>query len=260
MIILMLILILFNSLGNFSIGAVQALQENFYFARVMADNVMLYKNPFETDDYANIYFEIPKTFFVKLLDSYDSTFYHVEYIDIKGYVKKDSVTAIIGSPKMPYLNNLSLRIYSDQSRDMRKMPTNSGGIENQVSYLPLYTQNLTFYGKVAGESVIEERTNVWFYCKYSGDSVCYGYVYSDFCDDGAGNSISIPINSEEVAYTTNPDFSYTKEETALPVESKTTLIVIAILCVPALIFVLMFLKGAKFSKTSKVQNKEVKDY
>ncbi len=241
---------------------VSAVSTQTYFARVMADNVYLYRNAIDNNDYSNIYFELPRTFFVELVDEYDSNFYVARYLDIDGYVKKDCVTAIEGTPEMPFLTTVCFRVYSEQSQDMRKLPTGAGGAEYQEYFLPQDNLNITYIGKILGEPLINKRSNVWYYCKFMDSTAHYGYVYGEFCDDGEGNELIIPTNKEEVIYIANPSFAKTEEpSTSLPVESKTTWIVIAILSVPALIFILMFLKGGKvLKKDKKLPNKEVKDY
>lgn len=260
----MLNILLILSLFNCNSIDVCAANNLTFYARVMADNVYLYKNPIEVDgsDYANIHFELPKTFFVELLDSYDSNYFLASYMGVKGYVKKEEVQCIEGVPNMPYLNNLSFRVYNEQSKDMRMLPTLSGGVENHVTYVQLNSQNLTFFGTIVGESLTPNRPPIWFYCKYTADKDYFGYVYADYCDDGFGNKLVIPVNHEEVVYTTSPDFSHdkTNEVQSLPVESKSTWIVIAVLSVPAIIFLIMILKSAKIGKSNHVAHKEVKDY
>ena len=57
----------------------------------------------------------------------------------------------------------------------------------------------------------------------------------------------IPLNTEEVSYTTAPSFDNNDtQENSLPVENKTTAIVIAILTIPAIIFVFMILNSFPF--------------
>lgn len=227
-----------------------------YFARVMFDNVQLYKTPYPLEDYSNIYFVLPQTYFVQLVDEVDD-YYKVNYINFSGYVKKDSVQTIVGIPKNPFLTNVRFRVYSEQSRDLRTLPTVSMGNSSQVAYIPLYSRNLTFYGKVVGETLIEERTNVWYYCKYSADSEYYGYVYSDFCDLMTGYT----DNTENVTYTDNPSFAeVSPNNNSATLNKKATGIIITVLMVPALIFVFLILKGSKLISKDKAKVKEVSDY
>lgn len=253
--------LLFN-LANANSKAVFAASKPTYYARVMTENVFLYRNAINNEDFSNIYFEIPRTYFVELIDDYNTDFYLARYLSFEGYVKKDCVTAIKGTPNKPFLTNVFFRVYSEQSQNMRKFPTRSGGTEYQEYFLPQDNLNISYIGKIVGDPYVSNRSNLWYYCKFVDSSEHYGYVYAEFCDDGEGNEINIPNNNEEVIYIANPDFN-TKEEqpTAIPPESKTTWIVISILSVPAIIFILLFLKSSKFiKKDKKLSNKEVRDY
>ena len=185
----MFILIIFQ---NFGFNVVYAKENQTYYARINSDNVYFYKNPIDSEDCENIYFKLPKTFFVELTDSYDSVFYSAKYLDMSGYVKKENVQPILGSPKTPYLNNLTIRVYNEISRDMRKLPSTSGGIDNHITYIQLNSQNITFYGEIDGESLNSYRTSVWYYCKYTADKDYYGYIYSDYCDNGFGKPVVLP--------------------------------------------------------------------
>lgn len=226
-----------------------------FFARVMYDNVYLYKSALDIQDYSNVYFELPRTYFVELIDSHGD-FYQVKYLSFTGYVKKESVQTIVGTPMKPYLNDISFRVYSEQSRSLRIEPTETAGSASLVTYIPLLSRNLTYYGKIVGTSLIQGRTNIWYYCKYTADKDYYGYVYSDFCDE----MTTILENTENVIYRSNPTFESTKIETSLPIEDKTTTIIIAILCIPAIIFVFMILKSSVILNKEKRETKEIREY
>ncbi len=226
-----------------------------YYARVLSDNVCLYKTPYDLDDYSNVLFILPKTYFVQLTDI-SGNFYKVNYYTFTGYVKKDLVQAVIGNPIKPYLNNVSFRVYSEQSRDLRTVPTTVSGSSSQVAYIPLYSRNLTFYGKIVGETLVEERTNVWYYCKYTADQEYYGYVYSDFCDFLTG----LVDNTEDLPYTSNPTFTNNNTNKEAKLNNKATKIIIAVLMVPALIFIFLIIKGSKLLTKEHGKAKEVKDY
>lgn len=256
---MILLLILIFSLQN-SMLYVSASTFDTYYARIMYDEVYLYKAPIEVEDYSNIYFSLPRTYFVELLESSNNQFYKVNYLSFTGYVKKDTVQTIVGKPITPYLENQNFRVYSEQSRDMRSEPSTLSGSSSQIVYIPLYSRNLTYYGTIKGEQLVDGRTNIWYYCKYSADQDYYGYVYSDFCDEFNVNEI--PLNTEKVSYTSAPSFDTTDaQENSLPIENKTTAIVIAILTIPAIIFVFMILKSGKLiAKDGRKSNKEIKDY
>lgn len=251
MILLICIFVLFNSF-SFTYAQFPAT----YYARIMLENVYLYKNPINVEDYTNIQFVLPRTYFVELIDE-ENNFYKVNYLNFTGYVKKDAVQTIVGTPEKPYLNNVQFRVYAEVSRDLRSQPHTSGGSSNQVNYIPLYSRNLTYFGTIVGEQVIEGRTNVWYYCKYSADKDYYGYVYSDFCDE----LTPITENTEHFDFTTAPNFNQNiPQKTTLSTENKTTGIIIAVITVPALVFLFLILKSSKILNRTKINNKEVVDY
>ena len=216
----------------------------------------VYKTPNEDDSIANIYFELPKTYFVELL-SKSGNFYEAKYIDFIGYVKKDCVQAVASTPINPYLKNITFRVYSELSQNIWSSPTTQEG-SNILTQMPHLTKNISYIGKINGECLIEGRTNVWFYCKYTKANLdYYGYVYSDFCDE----TTQINNNMEEVTYINNPTFeAYIEATNTIPKNSNTIGVIVGILSIPALIFVFMILKSSKILNQEKVKRKEIIDY
>lgn len=228
-----------------------------YFARIMHTEVYLYKSPTDIKDSSNIYFELPETYFVELTGSANENYYSAKYLSFSGYVKKDSVQAVEGTPQNPYLENINFRVYADMSRDLRSEPNTSSGNSTQVAHIPLLSKNLTYFGKVKGECLIEGRTNVWYYCKYTGDKDYYGYIYSDFCDE----MTKITPNTESLVYTTNPTFAKPQAEpTTMPTEDNFVGIIIGVLSIPALIFLLMIIKSKKILTKTRSSDREITDY
>lgn len=254
----MLVLILIFLFSQTTTLNVYAGSNQTYFARVMFDQVYLYKTPNDIDDSSNILFELPKTYFVELLENANNKFYKVNYSTFTGYVKKDSVQAIAGIPLSPYLENINFRVYAEMSRDLRSEPNLSNGSSSQIAYIPLFTRNITYYGKIIGESLIDGRTNVWYYCKYSADKDYYGYVYSDFCDE----MTTLTENTEKVTYLDNPTFAAVQQTPnyTIPQTDNHLGIIIGILSVPAIVFLLMIVKGKHILSKEKYKDKEVIDY
>ena len=160
----------------------------------------------------------------------------------------------------PFLDNLSFRVYADLSRKLQSEPNISSTSSNLLATIPLYSRNLTFLGIIHGESLIDGRTDIWYYCKYSADIDYYGYVYSDFCDELPER---IPHNTEPIEFIANPTFENISESNViqtLPINNKYTSIVIGVLCIPAIIFVVMLVNGNSFMHKEKFKNKEVIDY
>ena len=254
----MLVLILIFLFSQSTTLNVCATNIQTYFARIMFDEVYLYITPNEINDSSNIFFELPKTYFVELTDSANDLFYKANYLSFSGYVKKDSVQTIAGVPTSPYLDNINFRIYAEMSRDLRSEPNLSNGSSSQVAYIPLYTRNITYYGKIVGETLIDGRTNIWYYCKYSADKDYFGYVYSDFCDE----MTLITENTEKVTYLDNPTFAPINipNNYTIPQNDNKLGIIVGILSIPAVVFLLMIIKGKHILSKEKFKDKEVIDY
>ena len=231
-----------------------------YFAQIMFEQVYFYKAPINDDSTANVYFEIPKTYFVELLNNANENFYYAKYSTLTGYVKKESVQAVANTPNKPFLDNLNFRIYADLSRELRSEPNVSSSSSLLIASIPLYSRNLVFYGKITGENLIEGRTETWYYCKYLADVEYFGYVYSDFCDE---LPTTLPVNTEEVTYIANPTFIEEppiNTTNSINYNSNTTAIVVGIITIPALIFVFMILKNKSVLGREKSSSKEIKEY
>ncbi|MFQ6752136.1 MAG: hypothetical protein ACLRFL_01035 [Clostridia bacterium] len=249
MIILLIILILSES----TIPYVRASDQNYY-ARIMQDECYLYRAPIDVSDASNIYFELPKTYFVLLISSPNDEFYEACYMDTVGYVKKNSVQAVTSAPSTPFLENVTFRAYADISCKIYPAPDKS---KTPIITMPTLTRNIVYIGKLYGECVIEGRTNIWYYCRYISDKIYDGYVYSDFCDE---MSQIIP-NTEEVIYTLNPTFSQNpNNETSLNINNNLVGILIGILSIPALIFIFMIIKSKQILTRDSHGKKEIIDY
>ena len=250
--ILLILLIFFQSSNN---TPIYATKQETYYARVLFEQVYLYKTPTEDNSLANIYFELPKTYFVELIGK-EGDFYKAKYLDLYGYVKKDSVQAVSEAPINPFLTNINFRVYASLSETMWSNASTQN-TSTIITQLPHLTNNLTYIGKITGECLIENRTNEWYFCKYTADKEYYGYVYSDFCDQMS----PIANNFEELEYITNPTFEIIVPPTkTIPQNSNTVGIVIGILSIPVLIFVFMIIKGTKILSGEKISKKEVIDY
>ena len=250
MIILILIL-LFQS----PTPIVYATNNQTYYARVLFEQVYLYKSNNNDSSIENIYFELPKTYFVELIDI-SGNFYKARYLNFTGFVKKDSVQAISNTPINPFLTNINFRVYAELSQSLWSTPSTENK-NNLITEIPPLTKNIQYIGKIHGECLIEGRTNVWYFCKYATEKDNYGYIYSDFCDEMP----TVINNTEDVNYINNPTFKTPITPTkTIPKDSNAVGIVVGILSVPALIFVLMIMKGTRILSAEKIKNKEVVDY
>ncbi|MFQ6724224.1 MAG: hypothetical protein ACLRFE_02700, partial [Clostridia bacterium] len=142
---------------------------------------------------------------------------------------------------------VSFRVYSDLSRAMYDKPYANSNNPTLKVYLPLYCENLMYYGMIYGESAVEERTNIWYYCKYTTTGVC-GYVYSDACD----KMTNIIPNSEKLPYISEPQWHVnTASNQLISIDSKPFKISIVLICIPFVIFIFLLFKLAYTKLQSK---------
>ena len=219
-----------------------------YYAQIMFEQVYLYKTPTNDNSTLNVYFEIPKTYFVELLENANESFYYAKYSNIFGYVKKASVQAVSNTPNSPFLDNLKFRVYADLSRNMQTEPNLSSNTSSLVASVPLYSRNLTFYGKIIGENLIEGRTNIWYYCKYTVTNEC-GYVYSDACD----KMDNIVKNTEKLPYISTPQWNLTPTQSPqlVAIDSNPFKITVILICIPFIVFGIILLRWAYTKKGNK---------
>ena len=222
--------------------------ETMHFAQILHAGCYLYKTPVDNSSYTNVYFMLENSYFVELLSDYNDEFYKAQYMDVIGYVKKSQVQCVQGIPKTPYLTNISFRVYNDLSRAMYDKPYANTNNSTLKTYLPLYCNDLIYYGIIYGESAVEERTNIWYYCKYTVTGTM-GYIYSDSCD----KMTSIVPNSEKLPYISAPLWNTSNVSNQLiSIDSKPFKISVVLICIPFIIFVFLLLKLAY----KKQQNKK----
>ena len=218
------------------------------YAQILNSGYYLYKTPVDNTNYTNVYFMLENSYFVELLSDYNNEFYKAKYMDVVGYVKKNQVQCVQGTPKTPYLNNVSFRVYNNISRSMYDKPFANTNNPTLKTYLPLYCTDLIYYGKIYGESAIEERTNIWYYCKYTVTGVC-GYIYSDSCD----KMTTIVPNNEKLPYISSPAWnSNTSNSTQLiSINSMSFKITTILISIPFVVFAFFLFRLAVKKRNKK---------
>ncbi len=154
-----------------------AAQKESIYAKVENDGVYLYSNP-KIDNESKL-FQLPNSYFVRLIENAGEDFYYCVYKDVYGYVKKSDVTAMKGTPIMPFVE-ANFRVYAPEGLGLYSKPQLSEQLKKAT--IPYLTDTITYYGTIVGQEAIPDKSNVWIYCKFSYETNAYGYVYSVFCD------------------------------------------------------------------------------
>jgi len=235
-----------------SVASASYMLTNYVYARVQTDGVMLYKTPSVlTED--NVYFEIPKSYFVLLISNFSTEYYKVQYRDVVGYITKESVAPVVETPQTPYLTGITFRVFSSDGLDMLSSPYSSSS-PTIVKSVELY-QNIDYYGKCYGDEYIEGRGNVWYY----GKCEKFGYLYSGLCD----NLSPIYQNTEVTTISTNPfdekdnDYLYNLIDLSLGMK----IFLIILVSLPAIAFVILLFKPFRIEKSklkTRLQPKKAK--
>lgn len=233
-----------------STNATSNANENYY-AQIQNKNVYLYNAPFGSP-----LFEIPETYYVKLLEKSKNGFYKAQYIDIIGYIIETEIQCVANPPVTPFLSTVSFRNYGAQSSELRTEPTRLGGTSTLICELPLYETNFTYYGKISGEEVVPNRSDIWFYCSYTkNNQTKQGYIYSGLIDMMT-SYISNPIDPYPILkheWKEDKQTETTGATLSLP-SKKQTLIILAI-TIPIIALVALMFKPMQAKKQPPKTNK-----
>lgn len=214
-----------------------------YYAKVQQSGVYMYSAPVE--DMAYRMFEIPYSYFVLLNGDENNEFYSAKYDDVNGFVLKDSIIPMSGTPQQPYATS-SFRVFSQVGLPLYTSPTDTANYEITIPYEQIVSKA---YGKISGKELLSNSTDKWFYCSFTQSGQKYsGYVFSYYCDN-------ISIISENTEFFTE----ITEELNFSPINSSETtlsdtgkvLISFAVI-IPCLIILYLMLKPkAKTKEASK---------
>lgn len=216
-----------------------------FFAQIQRDGVYLNLSPT-----ASPIFEIPRTYYVELLENKVDGYYKARYLDIIGYVNENDIQCVNELPTTPYLQNVSFRILGEQSRELRSEPSRYKGVSTLITELPLYETNFIYYGTIEGDEVVPERSNIWYYASYSKNNLTKtGYIYSGLCDKLTTityNPLSLyPIDSHEWQTQEPPTITTPSFEPP----STNQLIIILAISIPMIILLIALFKPARTTKT-----------
>lgn len=226
-----------------------------YYARITNNETFLYTSP--EDSTSSAMFILPQTYFVELLENANDVFYYARYNDIYGYVKKALVSPVKTAPQMPFLINISFRVFVPSGANLRKSPQNLGAT-NLVYSIPFLESNLLYYGIIYGEEEISKKGNVWYFCKYYVNNLSYtGYVYSPLCD-----YLGDIYPNEEVIELYEGNLIFKEEIQNVTVNQMETLsqtaqtIIIVAISLPCLLFIYLLFKPTKMVENASASKQK----
>ena len=235
-----IVLILLLLLSTFSVKSASAEVDGEFYGKINSTSAYL----FSSADTASLLFLLPNTYFVKILDVEDD-FYEVNYKDLTGYVLKNDVRLMEGSPNTPYLN-LSVTNYT--SYCLYENPSTNSSAFCELAE----NSTLSYYGSINGEE-ISNRGDEWHYVSAAVDGVVHhGYIFSEVTDilTIPQNSETFPEVDESALYSSTPEFS--------SLSTGTKVLLIVAITVPSAFILFFLIKPNKLSKRVAKPEKKVR--
>ena len=228
--------------------------EHDFFAQIQTDGVYLFE-----DKGTKPIFEIPPTFYVKLIEDEVDGYYKARYMNVVGYIRSSEIQCVDEYPAIPYLDYVNFRILASQSAELRNEPSRAKGLNSLIVELPLYETNFIYYGNIQGEEVVPALGNNWYYVSYSKNGVTqYGYIYSGLTD----NLTAYTQNPISLYPITKHNWYIEEEQPNLPAfdpPSTPELAIILAIIIPALLLLfIMFKTGNKTTKSVKQHSDIIK--
>ena len=206
------------------------------YGLIVESKSILYRNPTSSDTADNIYFYLPETYFVEVLEQVDEIFYKVKYIDIVGYVKFSAINIKDYEPVSIFPSNLSLKISGDITANIRSLPETSSTLVATLAS----GASVQYYNKTPGQE-LNSGSSYWYYIKVTnGAQVLYGYVYSDYITVNSEIVIPNDISPKPAANQKDPDEKLNDRYTFW-----TQIIIALAVCIPVVFIIYLIFKPRK---------------
>lgn len=198
----------------------------------------------------NIYFCVPKTYFVTILAETNSAVFKVEYKGKIGFVSSDSVIVSSFIPIVPTLDDVFVDVSSVSGTQLRSSPF-ADNSSNVIKNIGAGTKNLEYVSFVESSKPIGGNSKIWYYVIYypNDDPTAFyeGYIYSE----KTTNMTSFSDNLEN-----NPEIEKDDVKTNVSGENNIKIVLLVLILLPAiLVFVLVAFRSRKLVKP-KEQNNE----
>lgn len=242
--VLLAVMLIFKT--NLPSTLVFASSSNYY--KVKNDCILFKTNNLTSDDFSNIYFKIPTTYFVTLLNESDGVA-KVKYGNFIGYVNILSLSKVDFIPQNPTLLNVTFNINNDSGTHIRSVPITSN-TSNILTTIPAGTKNINYIASINAETPPGGSDNTWFYCEYSPEnsptSVFTGYIYSERCNSLSAIEANLEENiQQEILGPTNIDDNLSTEDAEIMLSPEVRVIFITLICLPIVILFIIFCFKAK---------------
>lgn len=226
-----------------------ALDENNTYAKALSD-CTLYKSQEMIDDIESIYFQVPETYFVMIIETINEECLKVKYDRFVGFVNVSRIEEVSFIPIVKFLSDVTFDIKSSSGTQVWKLPLAGSEI---CTMIPAGTKKINYIASVKGAVPSSGESNLWYYVSYTPDydstSVYEGYVYSE----NTTNLTEIVSNKETNPVNISDEF---EPEKLLYISSTIKTIVVAVIAIPIILFfVIILYKLIKKFKNNTKYNK-----
>lgn len=216
---------------------VQAEEGALGYGLIVENNSLLYRTPTDSDLPENIYFYLPETYFVEILEQVDEVFYYVRFSNVLGYVKFSAINVKDYVPVSIFPKNLTLKISGDLSANIRELPQSSSTL---VTSLPSGT-SMVYLNKTAGQE-LRSGQSYWYFVKIPNETADkYGYIYADYIS--LESEIIIPNDTSPMPIEDNPNSEEKKNNTYT---IWTQVIIALAVCIPVVFIIYLLFKPRKY--------------
>lgn len=240
-----------DNVENFSYAKSQSIR----YAKV-SSGCLLYKSQDLKDDIDNIYFVVPETYFVTILEDVDEYVCKVQYDKYIGYVKREFISMATFVPNIKTLSDIKCDIKQTSGTQIWNKPSADG---NVLAIIPAGEIGVNYISYVYGVIPTGGEVNVWYYISYTPSTnttnVYEGYVYSE----NVTNLSDIPVNLED-----NPEVyveSNVSDENNIHISSTFKTVIVALISIPIILLISIILyKLIKFIAKYTNKNKNENNY
>ena len=233
----------FSSFPDFEKCVAENTEHSKRYAKAK-ENCFLFKtSDVSNSNFSNVYFCVPKTYFVTILAEISSSVFKAEYKGKIGFVSADSVLVSSFIPIVPTLDDVYVDVSNYSGTQIRRTPT-ADNFENVIVNVGAGTKRLEYVSFIESDKPVGGNSNVWFYVIYypEFDSTAFyeGYVYSEKMT----NLTSFLDNLEN-----NPEIE--KDETVKKnnVDKNFKIILLVLILLPVvLVFVLVAFRSKNYIK------------
>lgn len=200
-----------------------------------ASNCVLYKSSGLETNLSNIYFVIPETYFMTVLEIVSDKCMKVNYDGYVGFV--DSSTAVIATfvPIVKSLKGVTFDIKETSGTQVWSMPSTDGDVLTKIQ---AGEKSITYISYVYGVVPRGGESNIWYYVSYTPESnstnVYEGYIYSE----NATNLSEIFLNAES---NPEPISSTVENEKIIMISPSVRTLLVALISVPIILFIAIVL-------------------